>query len=169
MKRSSIPSVFHSCAMLVVGVFLLTIGCHLPAFAQDSSVETAVAASSEIVIGEPSKAQLESFKKQITKQVEQQFRDGEINRIELMRAKFTIKYNQAKVKELHQEAAEQVLLEGKASSYAAIDWEKLAMFIKEIMPLILQLIQLFSWSEPPYYMVPSSYVELRQGFAVLCA
>jgi hypothetical protein len=103
-----------------------------------------------VVMGEPSAKSLDVFKKVVIQTAERDFANKEIGRLELMRIKMAAR-NPARLKQMHQECAEQVLIEGKATSYGAIDWEKLSVFIKEILPIILEFIKFFSWMPDPNF------------------
>lgn len=107
--------------------------------ADDSFVSAAV----EPVLGEPTPQNLSGFRKNLVKAAEQSFSDKEISRLDLFRIRVA-SMNPAVLRKMHQACAEQVLSEKKVASYGALDWDKLLAFIKEILPIILELIKMFS-------------------------
>ena len=94
-------------------------------------------------MGEPSSKSLKEFRAAVIKSGEQAVRSGELSRMDLMRLRLATMSPKV-LEKMHQAAAEQVLSDGMAASYGAIDWNQLLAFIKELLPIILELIKLFS-------------------------
>ncbi len=84
-----------------------------------------------------------SFRKALLKAAEDANREGTITRAELLKLR-VVTLVPSVSNNLQQAVAEQAVMDGQAASIQAIDWEGLAEFLKTIMPLILQLIDLFS-------------------------
>jgi hypothetical protein len=102
-----------------------------------------VAESTTPVLGEPSAKSLKSFREALLKSGEQAVKSGELSRMDLMRLRLATMSPKV-LATAHQFAAEQCLSDGLCASYGAIDWNQLLAFIKELIPLILELIKLFS-------------------------
>ena len=102
-----------------------------------------VADSPAAVMGEPTAKSLASFRKALISQAEKACKAGELSRANLIRLRVATMFP-GPLEKMHQACAEQVLADGQAASYGAIDWEKLAAFIKEMLPIILELIKLFA-------------------------
>jgi len=102
-----------------------------------------VVESATAVMGEPSAKSLKSFRDSLLKAAGQSVKDGEISRMDLMRLRIA-SMSPKVLERMHQAASEQLLSEGMAASFGAIDWSQLLAFIKEIIPIILELIKLFS-------------------------
>jgi len=113
---------------------------------------------STTTLGEPSAKSLKEFRQALLKSAESSVRSGELSRMDLMRLRLAT-LSPKVLSTLHQAAAEQVLSDGLAASYGAIDWNALLAFIKELIPLILELIKLFSDNSQPYtqFMCDSGY------------
>lgn len=84
----------------------------------------------------------QQFRRVLIKAAEQSFREGELSRVDLLRLRVA-SLSPAKLQQMQTACAEQAVQEGKAVSIAAIDWEKLAAFIKEILPVIIEIVKLF--------------------------
>lgn len=112
---------------------------------QACAQETPLPSFSEptVMLGEPTTTSLVSFRKALISTAEQAVKSGEISRVELFKLRVAT-MNQKVLKQMHQACAEQVLSDGKAKSFSAIDWSKLIEIIKELLPVILQIISLFS-------------------------
>ena len=108
-------------------------------YAQDEDQDTVIAAATI----EASPAKLKQFRTALIKAAEQACRDGEISRIELFKVRVASLSEKGLVK-MHQAAAEQAFADGRIQSYSAIDWTQLVSLIKELLLVILQLIELFS-------------------------
>ena len=130
------------CALLGTTVLLLSIGYRIPSTAQDSLSDPVVTPS--LVMGEPSAKSLGDFRKAVISAAEAQFKAKEITRVQLITLRIATMHK-ATLERMHQACAEQVLADGAAASYGAIDWTKLAAFIKEMIPIILELIKLFAY------------------------
>lgn len=114
------------------------------------------------VLGEPSAKSLADFRKSILEQAREIAKDPSLNLIERMQARANIRRltvlasNKVSLEKMHQVCAENALSDGIAQSYGAIDWTKLAAFLKEMIPIILELIKLFAYNAPGQsYMVAS--------------
>lgn len=101
------------------------------------------------VMGEPSAQSLSSFRKALIASAEQAVKDKELSRLDLFRLRVAT-MNKATLEKMHQACAEQVLADGKAASYGAIDWSKLITILKEVLPIILELIKLFADNATTY-------------------
>jgi hypothetical protein len=95
------------------------------------------------VMGEPTAQSLGSFRKTLIASAEKSCKAGEMSRADLFRIRIGSMHKPT-LEKMHQACAEQVLSDGQAASYGAIDWTKLAAFIKEMLPIILELIKLFA-------------------------
>lgn len=128
---------------LFVGCLLLFAGLSVPSkgFGQDSLADVSVASS--VVMGEPTAQSLQSFRKTLLASAEAAVKAKELSRLDLFRLRIAT-MNKATLEKMHQACAEQVLADGQAQSYGAIDWTKLIAFIKEMIPIILELIKLFA-------------------------
>jgi len=102
-----------------------------------------VAESTMPVMGEPTSKSLKEFRAALLKSGEQAVKAGELSRLDLMRLRLAT-MSPKMLSAAHQFAAEQCLSDGLCASYGAIDWNQLLAFIKELIPLILELIKLFS-------------------------
>lgn len=115
--------------------------------AQDSLSEPAQGVPA---LGEPSSESLASFRKVLLAQADAAVQEKGLNIGARLKARTTAMLlraatrNEAVLAKFHQYAAEQVLADGQAQSYGAIDWTKLAAFIKEMIPIIMELIKLFA-------------------------
>ena len=85
------------------------------------------------------------FRKHLLEAAEAAVADGTISRSDMIRLRFATLMPRV-CDRLEQAAAEQLAHDKGCSvaSMGAIDWASLLAFIKEIMPIILQLIALFS-------------------------
>jgi len=119
------------------GMFALA---QLPTLEAQSQVSTtAIVVDSASAIEKNKK----EFRAAVVKVAEQSFKAGEISRAELRRIRgFSLV---PKVLDAwYQVATEDLIHDGLATSAKAIDWNALLAFIKELIPLILELIKLFS-------------------------
>jgi hypothetical protein len=110
----------------------------IPSIAQEPKPADVV-----VMLGEPSTQSLASFRKALLSSAEQAVKDKELSRLDLFRLRVAT-MNKNTLEKMHQACAEQVLSDGKAASYGAIDWSKLVTILKEVLPIILELIKLFS-------------------------
>lgn len=110
-------------------------------FAQDSLSDGAVGSS--VVMGEPSAKSLQEFRKTLLATAEKACKDKELSRLDLFRLRIAT-MNKATLEKMHQACAEQVLVDGQATSYGAIDWTKLLAVFKEFLPILLELLKLFA-------------------------
>lgn len=123
------------------------------AISQDSLSDTT--ASPSIVLGEPTEQSLAAFKTAILTQAREIANDKSLSIKERVEARRNVlrltllTRNKATLEKMHQACAEQVLADGAAQSYGAIDWTKLAAFLKEMIPIILELIKLFADNSQP--------------------
>jgi hypothetical protein len=135
---------FPKIALLGLVSFVMCLGmvpsCCQESIAQDTAVVSAPA------IGEPSKESLSKFRTALLKAADQAAKDKEISRLDVFKLRLAT-MNRGTLERLHQATAEHVLSEGKFASYSAIDWNQLLAFIKELLPIILELIKLFSSNE----------------------
>ena len=139
MIRSKFSSFL--CALVGATSILLAAGYNIHSTAQDSLSDPVVTQS--VVMGEPSAKSLGDFRKAVISAAEAQCKAKEITRVQLIMLRIAT-MNKATLERMHQACAEQVLADGAAQSYGAIDWTKLAAFIKEMIPIILELIKLFA-------------------------
>jgi len=91
---------------------------------------------------EASPQQLQSFRKALISAAESSYRDGEISRLDVFKIRVA-SLNKEVLKKMHATVVEQASFEGKAEP-AKVDWSTLLTFIKELLPIILELIKLFS-------------------------
>ena len=134
MKSMSSQFISLFC-FLVVGLS----GCCDLAIGQDSLTEV----KPSVVMGEPSSQSLTSFRKSLIAAAEKAVKDKELSRLDLFRLRVAT-MNKATLEKMHQACAEQVLADGQAQSYGAIDWSKLLAAFKEFLPILLELIKLFA-------------------------
>lgn len=134
---------------LLAGCYVLVMGLMLQSMvkAQDSLSETVVASS--VVMGEPTAQSLQSFRKTLLASAESAVKAKEMSRLDLFRLRIAT-MNKATLEKMHQACAEQVLSDGQAQSYGAIDWSKLLAAFKEFLPILLELIKLFAYANPSY-------------------
>jgi hypothetical protein len=128
---------FLSARVMIFGVLLAVAGCS-NCFSQDLTAEPIA-----IQLGEPTSKSLVSFRKSLISSAEKSCKAGELSRADLFRIRIG-SLHKPTLEKMHQACAEQILADGQAASYGAIDWEKLAAFLKEMLPIILELIKLFS-------------------------
>jgi hypothetical protein len=121
----------------LLGLCLVVAGCST-CCGQDLVGDAPVA-----VMGEPTAQSLGSFRKTLIASAEKSCKAGELSRADLFRIRIGSMHKPT-LEKMHQACAEQVLSDGQAASYGAIDWTKLAAFIKEMLPIILELIKLFA-------------------------
>lgn len=95
------------------------------------------------VSAEPTQENLFKFRRALLTAAEQSVKSGEITRVELFKLRIATA-NPAALKKIHQCCTEQVVADGKAKLLENIDWEKLLAFIKELLPIILELIKLLA-------------------------
>lgn len=98
-----------------------------------------------VLMGEPTTKSLADFRKTLMTSAEQAYKEGEMTRVEVFKLRVAT-MNPKVLRAMHQATAEHVLSEGKAKSFSAIDWTKLVEIIKELLPVILQIISLFGAS-----------------------
>lgn len=87
-----------------------------------------------------------NFRRTLIKAAEEAHDTGEITRGDLFRLRFASLRPQVAA-QLERCCAEQAELEGimpAGSSFNAFDWTTLLAFIRELLPLILELIKIFS-------------------------
>jgi hypothetical protein len=114
-------------------------GCCELAQCQDSLSDV----KPSVVMGEPTSQSLTSFRKALIAAAEKSVKDKELSRLDLFRLRVAT-MNKATLEKMHQACAEQVLADGQAQSYGAIDWSKLLAAFKEFLPILLELIKLFA-------------------------
>ncbi len=85
---------------------------------------------------------LQAFRKVLVSQAEASCKAGEISRQDVFKLRLATVSPKA-LKQIHQACCEHVIADGKATTATAIDWSKLLEVIKELLPIILQLISLF--------------------------
>lgn len=134
---------------LLAGCYVLVMGLMLQSMvkAQDSLSDTVVASS--VAMGEPTAQSLQSFRKTLLASAESAVKAKEMSRLDLFRLRIAT-MNKATLEKMHQACAEQVLSDGQAQSYGAIDWSKLLAAFKEFLPILLELIKLFAYANPSY-------------------
>ena len=116
-----------------------------------------VAESTMPAMGEPTSKSLKEFRAALLKSGEQAVKSGELSRLDLMRLRLAT-MSPKMLATAHQFAAEQCLSDGLCASYGAINWDQLLAFIKELIPLILELIKLFSYApQRSQFLVYSGY------------
>lgn len=95
-------------------------------------------------MGEPSAKSLKEFRAAMLKVVDESVRAGELPRRASvgLRIRFTLFPEQLKA--VHQAAAEQCLADGLCASYGAIDWSQLLAFLKEFIPILMEIIKMFA-------------------------
>jgi hypothetical protein len=121
-------------------LFLLTVITCSITFAQDKSPPSVIAQE------EATPQSLSSFRRQLIKAAEDAQREGEITRAELFKIRVTSLSRPALVK-MQQAVVEQATFEGKivaGTPISAIDWSSLLQFIKEALPIILEIIKLLA-------------------------
>ncbi len=126
---------FFSC------LFLLTFVSQAKTYGQDSLSDPVVVSS--VVMGEPTVQSLQSFRKSLLAAAEASVKAKELSRLDLFRLRIAT-MNKSTLEKMHQACAEQVLMDGQATSYGAIDWSKLLAAFREFLPILLELIKLFS-------------------------
>ena len=119
----------------------------VPAIAQDSLSDTV--AASAVVMGEPTQQSLGSFRKSLLATAEAAVKAKELSRADLFRLRIASMHKPT-LEKMHQACAEQVLADGQAQSYGAIDWTKLLTAFKEFLPILLELIKLFAYVAPSH-------------------
>lgn len=107
-------------------------------FGQDLIAEPVV-----VQLGEPTSKSLVSFRKSLISSAEKSCKAGELSRADLFRIRIASMHKPT-LEKMHQACAEQVLADGQAASYGAIDWDKLLTLFKEWLPILLELIKLFA-------------------------
>lgn len=121
---------------ILFGSILFLVGC-ANCVGQDLVAESPV-----VQLGEPTQKSLASFRKSLIQSAEKSCKAGELSRADLFRIRIASMHKPT-LEKMHQACAEQILSDGQAASYGAIDWEKLAAFLKEMLPIILELVKLF--------------------------
>lgn len=91
---------------------------------------------------DPGQAKLSAFRKTLLDTADKACKSGEISRAEVFKLRIAT-LNQKVLKQMHQAVAEHAVAEGVAASPTAIDWSKVAEIIKQLLPVILELISLF--------------------------
>lgn len=120
--------------------FLLIATTFSPCLAQDDVRKPS------IVQDEPSSQSLSAFRRTLIKAAEESQQAGDISRVDLFKIRVTTLSRPALVK-MQQAVIEQAIFEGKLpanSPAAAIDWTTLLQFIKEALPIILEIIKLLA-------------------------
>jgi hypothetical protein len=87
-----------------------------------------------------------SFRRSLIKAAEEAHRDGEITRGELFKIRIA-SLSQPSLRKMQQSIVEQATFEGKivaGTPVGAIDWNALLQFIKEALPVILEIIKLLA-------------------------
>lgn len=125
---------------LLIGVLFALSLVVLPQSRGDSLSDVS---AQSVVMGEPTAKSLGDFRKALIATAEKACKDKEITRGDLFRLRIASMHKPT-LEKMHQSCAEQVLSDGQSQSYGAIDWSKLAAFIKEMIPIILELIKLFA-------------------------
>jgi hypothetical protein len=121
--------VYRTCLLLLLTATTFNVG-----YAQEPHEPTIIAEA-------PQPQSLFSFRKALIKASEEAYRDGEITRGELFKIRIA-SMNRKALEQMHNAVAEQAIFEGK--SPATLDWTTLLAFIKAALPIILELIKLFS-------------------------
>ncbi len=88
-----------------------------------------------------------AFKKTLDEAAAQAFKSGEITRWQLARVRLAIRFQPAAVAEIQAAVVDDAVAAGRMAPgdaiAAAFDWAKLLDFIKQLLPIILQLISIF--------------------------
>lgn len=127
-------------SLVIVFALLFAVALSQPkAFCQDSLSDPAPS----VVMGEPSAKSLQEFRKVLLSTAESAVKAKELSRLDLFRLRIAT-MNKATLEKMHQACAEQVLVDGQATSYGAIDWTKLLAAFKEFLPILLELLKLFA-------------------------
>lgn len=147
LKQRLLPSVSKT---VVESSVVVTEQCTGPG-CQVVSSSPVVVSSVPVVSDTVSQASVQSvavasktgFRTALLKAAEEAQKEGTISRAQLLKLR-VVTLIPSVSNGLQQAVAEQAVMEGEAVSIQAIDWNGLAEFLKTIMPLILQLIDLFS-------------------------
>lgn len=123
-------------------IFVLLLGLICCSFAADTKPSAPAAASTE------SSAAAKTFDAVFAKAIDQARAEGQLSWGQAFRLKVAAR-NPSRVAEIKQAIADSAVDEGKYKSAASImapgfDWNSLLAFIKELLPLILQIISIFS-------------------------
>jgi hypothetical protein len=89
---------------------------------------------------------LASFRRSLIRAAEEAHDAGEITRGELFKIRIS-SISRPALRQMQQAVAEQAVHEGKivaGSPMSAVNWDNLLQFIKELLPVILEIIKLFS-------------------------
>jgi hypothetical protein len=111
--------------------------------AQDSLSDADVVVTQTPVLGTPTAKSLTSFRTEVLAMASKQVKAGEISRVQMISLRFATMSPKV-LEQMHQACAEQALADGAFQSYGAIDWTKLRELITEMLPVLLQLLKLFS-------------------------
>lgn len=111
-------------------------------------------AEATAVYAEPGQTELAKFRQEFLKAVDQEFKAGHVSRFDRLRLRIAANSERG-IKQLHRCCAQQAFDDGKIKSFSAIDWEQLLAFIKELLPIILELIKLLSCIDPAEQMLGS--------------
>jgi hypothetical protein len=116
-------------------------------FTPDQKLEPTISmmsAADVAFVADPPAKRMAEFRRSLLTAAEQSFRDGDLTRAELVRIRLTT-LNPKTCAKLHQCCCEQMVCEGRVQSgmVAAIDWSKALAILKELIPVILQIISLF--------------------------
>jgi hypothetical protein len=88
-----------------------------------------------------------SFKKTLSKAADEAYREGQITRWELARIRMAIAFRPEAVAEIQASCCDEAVAAGKMKpadgNASAFDWTALLDFIKQLLPLILQIISIF--------------------------
>lgn len=130
------------CFVLIVA-FVVLVPQYLSA-QQSPTAAAAVAAGDD---AGSAAAALPGFKAALGKAATHAYRDGEISRVDLAKIRLAILLRPRVVAEAQQLVIDEGAKAGvikQGSDVAAIDWNAILAFIQALLPLILQLIELFS-------------------------
>lgn len=95
-----------------------------------------------MAVEEAQPAQLQEFRKALLTASGEAYKAGEISRLDVFKIRIA-SLNKTSLQKMQMAVAEQAVFEGKATP-STLDWSTLVFFIKDILPLILELIKLFS-------------------------
>jgi hypothetical protein len=89
---------------------------------------------------------LTSFRRSLVRAAEEAHDSGEITRGELFKIRIS-SLSRPVLRQMQQAVAEQAVHEGKivaGSPMSAVNWDNLLQFIKELLPIILEIVKMFS-------------------------
>ncbi len=99
-------------------------------------------------VSEPSQASLTGFRKTLITAAEQSCKAGDITRLDLFKIRVA-SLNRGVLKQMHQAVSEQAIHEGVMKSVGAPDWSAFLDFIKQLLPIIMEIIKMFSGASIP--------------------